>query len=81
MKLRFNYREDVNIVGVVLAVLLLLVLYLAIGFGICVACTYLACMFFGFNWSMEFAAGVYFIMIMLGWFTCVGSNYCCSRSV
>lgn len=51
-----------------------LIVQWAIGFGLCVLCTNLACMFFGFNWSIEFAAGCFFLMIMLWWFTWHGNN-------
>lgn len=70
-------KEEPGALGLVLYVLVIvgvLILNLAIGFGICAGCTYLACMFFGFNWSIEFAAGCFFIMVMLWWFVTSGRN-------
>ena len=67
-----NFKEEPNIVAVVLIFIGVLLLNLAIGFGICVGCTYLACIFFGFNWSIEFAAGCFFIMVMIWWFVTSG---------
>lgn len=68
IKLNLKFQEKPNVVGVVLLFILTLVVNLAIGFGVCAGCTYLACMFFGLNWSVEFAAGVFFVMVMLWWF-------------
>lgn len=65
----FNTKhDDINPAILVLIIIGVLLLNLAIGFGICTLCTYLACMFFGFNWSIEFAAGCFFIMVMIWWF-------------
>lgn len=74
ISLDFKFKDDPNIVAVVLIFIGVLLLNLAIGFGICAGCTYLACMFFGFNWSIEFAAGCFFIMVMIWWFVTSGRS-------
>lgn len=69
ISLNLNYQEKLSSWKIVGLFLLMLIVNLAIGFGVCAGCTYLACMFFGFNWSIEFAAGCFFIMVMVWWFT------------
>lgn len=72
----FNIKKEAdNALGAVTLVLLCILaiaVNFAIGFGICALCTYFACMFFGFNWSIEFAAGCFFIMVMILWFVTSG---------
>ena len=74
----FNIKKEADnalgAVAVVLLCILAIVVNFAIGFGICTLCTYLACMFFGFNWSIEFAAGCFFIMVMIWWFVISGRS-------
>lgn len=70
-------KEADNALGAVVLVLLCILaiaVNFAIGFGICAGCTYLACMFFGFNWSIDFAAGCFFIMVMIWWFVTSGRS-------
>ena len=74
ISLNLKYQEKPNSWKIVGLFILMLIVNLAIGFGICAGCTYLACMFFGFNWSIEFAAGCFFIMVMLWWFTTDGRS-------
>lgn len=73
---KINKEADnaLDVVVVVLLFILAIAVDFAIGFGICAGCTYLACMFFGFNWSIEFAAGCFFIMVMIWWFTTSGRS-------
>ena len=69
INLNLKFQEKPSSWKIVGLFILMLIVNLAIGFGVCAGCTYLACMFFGFNWSIEFAAGCFFIMIMIWWFT------------
>ncbi len=73
-KINKEAEDALDAVIVVLLCILVIVVNLAIGFGVCAGCTYLACMFFGFNWSIEFAAGCFFIMVMIWWFTTSGRS-------
>ena len=74
----FNINKEaddaLDAVIVVLLCILAIVVNFAIGFGVCTLCTYLSCMFFGFNWSIEFAAGCFFIMVMIWWFVTSGRS-------
>ena len=73
--IRFNYRADGwSAALIVLVVIAVVLLNLAIGFGITCLCTWLACMCFGFNWTVQFAAGIFFIMIILWWFVSMGTS-------
>ena len=74
ISLNLKCQEKLSSWKIVGLFILMLIVNLAIGFGICAGCTYLACMFFGFNWSIEFAAGCFFIMVMIWWFVTSGSN-------
>lgn len=65
LKLQLSEKMEKHIY---LYLILLLIAFLIIGFGLCALCTYVACMCFGFNWSIQFAAGVFFLMVMLWWF-------------
>lgn len=69
INIKLKLQEQPKAWVAALIVIVVLVINLVLGFGICVGCTYLACVFFGFNWSIEFAAGCFFLMIMLWWFT------------
>lgn len=72
IKVSLKLKEEPGALGLVLYVLGIvgvLILNLAIGFGICALCTYVACMCFGFNWDIVFAFGVFCLMVMLWWFT------------
>lgn len=69
INLNLKFQEKPSSWKIVGLFILMLIVNLAIGFGVCAGCTYLACMFFGFNWSIEFAAGCFFIMVMIWWFT------------
>ena len=72
--IRFNYRADGwSAALIVLVAIAVILLNLAIGFGITCLCTWLACMCFGFNWTVQFAAGIFFIMIILWWFVSMGT--------
>lgn len=74
INLNLKFQEKPSSWKIVGLFILMLIVNLAIGFGICVGCTYLACMFFGFNWSIEFAAGCFFIMVMIWWFVTSGRS-------
>ena len=74
IKLKLNLQEKPNSWKIVALFILMLIVNLAIGFGLCALCTYIACMCFGFNWSIQFAAGVFFLMVMLWWFVSDGSD-------
>lgn len=74
INLNLKFQEKPSSWKIVGLFILMLIVNLAIGFGICVGCTYLACMFFGFNWSIEFAAGCFFIMVMIWWFVASGRS-------
>ena len=69
INLNLKFQEKPSSWKIVGLFILMLIVNLALGFGVCAGCTYLACMFFGFNWSIEFAAGCFFIMVMIWWFT------------
>lgn len=73
--IRFNYRSDGwSAALIVLVVIAVILLNFAIGFGITCLCTWLACMCFGFNWTVQFAAGIFFMMIILWWFVSMGTS-------
>lgn len=74
ISLNLRCQEKLSSWKIVGLFILMLIVNLAIGFGICAGCTYLACMFFGFNWSIEFAAGCFFIMVMIWWFVASGRS-------
>ena len=74
INLNLKFQEKPSSWKIVGLFILMLIVNLAIGFGICVGCTYLACMFFEFNWSIEFAAGCFFIMVMIWWFVASGRS-------
>lgn len=74
ISLNLKCQEKLSSWKIVGLFILMLIVNLAIGFGICAGCTYLACMFFGFNWSIEFAAGCFFIMVMIWWFVASGRS-------
>ena len=74
ISLNLKCQEKLSTWKIVGLFILMLIVNLAIGFGICAGCTYLACMFFGFNWSIDFAAGCFFIMVMIWWFVTNGRS-------
>ena len=73
-KIKKEADNALTAVIVVLLCILAIAVNFAIGFGICTLCTYFACMFFGFNWSVDFAAGCFFIMVMIWWFVTNGRS-------
>ena len=58
ISLDFKFKDEPNIVAVVLIFIGVLLLNLAIGF----------------DWSIDFAAGCFFIMVMIWWFVTSGRS-------
>lgn len=70
----FKFDRPPGVLALVLLFVGIALLNLAIGFGITCLCTWLACMCFGFNWTIQFAAGIFFMMVILWWFVSAGNT-------